>query len=99
MAEPEERARGRGLALAIVAGLTMCTAALVWWLAYYSQYDDWFQHLDVKAPCIVTTVEVCRTMQKPLATSAIPVYQPILFWAGLLVFAFGVVQQCSRGRD
>jgi len=69
---------------------------LIWWLSFYSQYDDWFQHLDVKAPCIAVTIEVCRTMQKPLATSEIPLYQPILFWAGLLILAFGVVQQWSR---
>jgi hypothetical protein len=89
--------RGRaGFAGAILIGLALLAVTSAWWFFYYSQYDGARKELDVKLPCVAVTSDDCLSIQQHLLGSMIPVYHPVLFWAGAIVLALGIAQQVSR---
>jgi hypothetical protein len=64
-------------------------AALVWWLAYYSQYNG-LSDLGAKFACFSNDAPECAIVQSFIGPSAIPVYSPMLLWAGLVVSLIGL---------
>jgi hypothetical protein len=95
MSDPAIPRRSR-IAAAILIGLALLAVTAVWWFFYYSQYNGSFNELALKTPCLATMTDECLAMQKQLAGSMIPAYQPVLFWAGAAILGLGIVQQLSR---
>jgi hypothetical protein len=73
----------------LVFGLVVLAAALVWWLAYYSQYNG-LTALGDKFACFSDDAPQCVTIQMLIGPSAIPVYSPMLAWAGIVVALVGL---------
>ena len=73
----------------LIFGLAVIVAALVWWLAYYSQYNG-LADLGAKFACFSNDVPECAIVQSFIGPSAIPVYSPMLLWAGLVVALVGL---------
>jgi hypothetical protein len=70
-------------------GLAVMAVAAVWWLAYYSQYQG-LAHLSDKFACFSNDAEQCLSIQILIGPSAIPVYSPMLLWAGTVVALVGL---------
>ena len=70
-------------------GLAVIAAALVWWLVYYTQYNG-LSALGDKFACFSNDAPQCVTLQMLIGPSAIPVYSPMLLWAGLVVSLVGL---------
>ena len=96
MSDPAISPRRSRIAAAILIGLALLAVTGVWWFFYYSQYNGWLNELALKTPCLATTTDECLAMQKQLAGSMIPAYQPVLFWAGAAILGLGIAQQLSR---
>jgi len=96
MSEPATPAPRRGLVVLIWVGFGLCAFSAAWWLYYYSQYGGAVVQFSLKLPCMVVLTDDCAEIQKRLAESAVPAYHPLLFWAGLILLAIGVLQQRSR---
>jgi hypothetical protein len=71
-------------------GLAVMVAAVAWWLIYYSQQGGLFAMLDVKFSCISGDSTECSNFQDFIGPSAIPVYSPMLLWAGTVVTLIGL---------
>ena len=72
------------------AGLAFMAAAIAWWFIYYGQWQGMFGLLDVKLSCISGDSYECSNFQRFIGPSAIPVYQPILMWGGVVVTLVGL---------
>jgi hypothetical protein len=73
------------------AGLAVMAAAFVWWLLFYAQWTGPLRLLDLKVPCLVTTLGECSFFQSRLDAfhAAGPVYQPAAWWIGMAAFMAG----------
>lgn len=80
----------------MLVGLGLWALSLIWWFFYYSQYDGALQQLGTKAPCFAVTINDCLDMQQRLSGSAMPVYHPVLLWAGLIAVILGIMQRRTR---
>lgn len=72
------------------AGFAFMAAAVAWWLVYYAQWQGMFGLLDVKLSCISGDSFECSNFQDFIGPSAIPVYQPVLMWGGVVVTLVGL---------
>jgi hypothetical protein len=66
----------------LLAGLALMACAVVWWLSYYSQWQG-LSLLDVKFPCLTGGAMECSNFQDFIGPSAIPVYSPVVMYAGI----------------
>jgi hypothetical protein len=57
-------------------------------VTYYAQHEGPFVFMRLKIWCIGGTTSECQFYQEHLHNSAIPTYQPMLWWLGLLMLAF-----------
>ena len=73
----------------LIFGLAVIAAALAWWLVYYSQYNG-LSGLGGKFACFSNDAPECVTIQMLIGPTAIPVYTPILLWAGIVVALVGL---------
>src|SRR5512136_1954069 len=75
------------------AGLAIMAAAFVWWFLFYAQWTGPLRMLDLKVPCLVTTLDECSFFQSRLDAfhAAGPVYQPAALWIGMAAFLAGRV--------
>jgi hypothetical protein len=75
------------------AGLAIMTAAFVWWFLFYAQWSGPLRMLDLKVPCLVTTLGECSFFKSRLDTfhAAGPAYQPAAMWIGVAAFLAGRV--------
>ena len=73
------------------AGLTIMAAAFVWWFLFYAQWTGPLRMLDLKVPCLVTTLGECSFFQSRLDAfhAAGPAYQPAALWIGMATFLAG----------
>jgi hypothetical protein len=71
-------------------GLAVMGAAVLWWLIYYGQWQGAFSLLDVKFSCLSGDSMECANFQDFIGPSAIPVYSPMLLWAGTVVTLVGL---------
>ena len=71
-------------------GLGVMLVAVLWWLVYYGQWQGAFSLLDVKFSCIAGDSMECTNFQDFIGPSSIPVYQPMLMWAGTVVTLIGL---------
>jgi hypothetical protein len=73
------------------AGLTIMAVAFVWWFLFYAQWTGPLRLLDLKVPCIVTTIEECGFFQSRLDEfhASGPVYRPAAWWIGMATFLAG----------
>jgi hypothetical protein len=89
------------------AGLVIMGAAFVWWFLFYAQWTGPLHLLDLKAPCLVATIDACRFFQSRLEelNAAGPAYHPAVWWVGMTAFLAGRVsgmllpgkpQSCAR---
>jgi hypothetical protein len=89
------------------AGLAIMGAAFVWWFLFYAQWTGPLHLLDLKAPCLVATIDACRFFQSRLEelNAAGPAYHPAVWWVGMTAFLAGRVsgmllpgkpQPCAR---
>ncbi len=89
------------------AGLAIMGAAFVWWFLFYAQWTGPLHLLDLKAPCLVATIDACKFFQSRLEelNAAGPAYHPAAWWVGVTVFLAGRVsgmllpgrpQPCAR---
>jgi hypothetical protein len=67
------------------AGLTIMAIAFAWWFLFYAQWTGPLRLLDLKVPCLVTTIDECSFFQSRLDEfhAAGPVYQPAVWWIGM----------------
>ncbi|MGE0563102.1 MAG: hypothetical protein AB7O50_01185 [Pseudolabrys sp.] len=79
------------LPLAGKIGLASWAVALLWWFAYYAQYQGPFDLLGAKFSCINGATRECEMFQSQIAT-AIPTYDPVFWYAGLFLGAIGCWQ-------
>jgi len=82
--------------LASLIGWALWVMSLVWWYFYYSQYGSAFELFEQKFICVAVTTDVCLAIEQKLAMSAIPIYHPVLLWAGVIAIVLGFVQRRSR---
>src|SRR5215470_19842005 len=75
------------------AGLAIMAAAFVWWFLFYAQWTGPLRMLDLKVPCLVTTLGECSFFQSRLAAfhAAGPAYHPAALWIGVATFLAGRV--------
>ena len=75
------------------AGLTIMAAAFVWWFLFYAQWTGPLRMLDLKVPCLVTTLGECSFFQSRLDAfhAAGPAYHPAALWIGVAAFVAGRV--------
>ena len=73
------------------AGLAIMAAAVVWWFLFYAQWTGPLHMLDLKVPCLVTTLGECSFFQSRLDAfhAAGPAYQPAALWIGMAAFLAG----------
>lgn len=75
------------------AGLGIMAVAFAWWFLFYAQWTGPLRLLDLKVPCLVTTIDECIFFQSRLEEfhAAGPVYQPAAWWIGMATFLAGRV--------
>ena len=73
----------------LIFGLAVMAIAAVWWLTYYSQYQG-LTNLGAKFACFSNEASECLSIQILIGPSAIPVYSPMLLWAGTVVALVGL---------
>jgi hypothetical protein len=75
------------------AGLAIMAIAFVWWFLFYAQWTGPLRLLDLKVPCLVTTIDECSFFQSRLEEfhASGPVYQPAAWWIGMATFLAGRV--------
>jgi hypothetical protein len=73
------------------AGLAIMAAAFVWWFLFYAQWTGPLRLLDLKVPCLVTTLGECSFFQSRLDEfhAAGPAYRPAALWIGVAAFLAG----------
>ena len=73
------------------AGLTIMAVAFVWWFLFYAQWTGPLRLLDLKVPCLVSTIDECSFFQSRLGEfhATGPVYQPAAWWIGMATFLTG----------
>jgi hypothetical protein len=74
-------------------GLAIMAVAFVWWFLFYAQWTGPLRLLDLKVPCLVTTIEECSFFQSRLEEfrASGPAYQPAAWWIGMAAFLAGRV--------
>ncbi len=74
-------------------GLAIMAVAFAWWFLFYAQWTGPLRLLDLKVPCLVTTIDECSFFQSRLDDfhAAGPVYQPAVWWIGMATFLAGRV--------
>lgn len=83
---------------AILVGLILCLASVVWWFGYYAQYGGAFGLMGLKVACIGMATPECSFFQANIR-SGVPRYVPVLWYAGMVALAFGVWQIWQRRRE
>lgn len=89
------------------AGLAIMAAAFIWWFLFYAQWTGPLHLLDLKAPCLLATIDTCSFFQSRLQelNAAGPPYHPAAWWVGVTAFLAGRVtglllpgkpQPCAR---
>jgi hypothetical protein len=75
------------------AGLAIMAAAFMWWFLFYAQWTGPLHLLDLKAPCLVATIDTCSFFQSRLLelNAAGPAYHPAAWWVGVVAFLAGRV--------
>ncbi len=75
------------------AGLSIMALAFVWWFLFYAQWTGPLRLLDLKVPCLVTTIDECSFFQSRLEEfhAMGPAYQPAIWWIGMATFLAGRV--------
>jgi hypothetical protein len=75
------------------AGLAIMALAFAWWFLFYAQWTGPLRLLDLKVPCLVTTIDECSFFQSRLEEfhALGPVYQPAAWWIGMATFLAGRV--------
>jgi hypothetical protein len=75
------------------AGLAIMAAAFVWWFLFYAQWTGPLRLLDLKVPCLLTTLGECSFFQARLEAfhAAGPAYHPAAWWIGVATFLAGRV--------
>jgi hypothetical protein len=75
------------------AGLVIMSIAFAWWFLFYAQWTGPLRLLDLKVPCLVTTIDECSFFQSRLEEfhAAGPAYQPAVWWIGMATFLAGRV--------
>ncbi|HWN51075.1 MAG TPA: hypothetical protein VNO18_14855 [Xanthobacteraceae bacterium] len=73
------------------AGLLIMAVAFAWWFLFYAQWTGPLRLLDLKVPCLVTTIDECSFFQSRLEEfhASGPVYQPAVWWIGMATFLVG----------
>jgi hypothetical protein len=73
------------------AGLAVMAVAFVWWFLFYAQWAGPLHMLDLKIACLATTIDECRFFQMQMQAHHVwgPVYQPIVWWIGVVAFITG----------
>src|SRR5215470_2663011 len=74
-------------------GLAIMAVAFARWFLFYAQWTGPLRLLDLKVPCLVTTIDECSFFQSRLEEfHAIgPIYQPAAWWIGMATFLAGRV--------
>ena len=74
------------------AGLLIMAVAFAWWFLFYAQWTGPLRLLDLKVPCLVTTIDECSFFQSRLEEfqASGPVYQPAVWWIGMATFLVGL---------
>jgi hypothetical protein len=73
----------------LIFGLSVVGVAVVWWLAYYSEWQG-LGGLGLKFGCLSNDSADCAGLQTLIGSSAVPVYSPMLLWAGSVVALIGL---------
>ena len=70
------------------AGLAIMAVAFAWWFLFYAQWTGPLRLLDLKVPCLVTTIDECSFFQSRLEEfhASGPAYQPAAWWIGMATF-------------
>jgi hypothetical protein len=74
-------------------GLAIMAVAFAWWFLFYAQWTGPLRLLDLKVPCLVTTIDECSFFQSRLDEfhALGPAYQPAVWWIGMATFLAGRV--------
>ncbi len=74
-------------------GLAIMAVAFAWWFLFYAQWTGPLRLLDLKVPCLVTTIDECSFFQSRLEEfhALGPAYQPAVWWIGVATFLAGRV--------
>ncbi len=74
-------------------GLAIMAVAFAWWFLFYAQWTGPLRLLDLKVPCLVTTIDECSFFQSRLDEFHAwgPAYQPAVWWIGMATFLAGRV--------
>jgi hypothetical protein len=84
-------------------GLAIMAVAFVWWFLFYAQWAGPLRLLDLKVPCLVTTIEECGFFQSRLDEfhASGPAYQPAAWWIGMATYVAGrfAGRMCGLRKD
>src|SRR5260370_10318574 len=73
------------------AGLAIMAVACACRFLFYAQWTGPLRLLDLKVPCLVTTIDECSFFQSRLDDFHAwgPAYQPAVWWIGMATFLAG----------
>jgi hypothetical protein len=86
------------LPIATKVGFWLLAITLLWWFAYYANYEGAFGLMKRKIMCINGATYECLFYQKMMGPTAIPTYYPIFWYAGLIALAIGAYQSWQARR-
>src|SRR5262249_44489674 len=80
-------------------GLAIMAAAFAWGVLFYAQWRGPLRLLDLKVPCLVTTLEECCFFHSGLEEfpAGGPAYQPAAWWIGMATYVAGRFAGRTRG--
>lgn len=86
--------------LATKIGLGLWALSIAWWFLYYAQYRGPFGLFGLKFACLTGATDECLFFQKQLAaTSILPTYWPVFWYAGLAAMIVGFIQSRMAPKD
>lgn len=86
--------------MATKIGFALWGVALLWWFAYYANWQGAFGLMRLKLMCITSATSECEFFQTQISKiSAIPTYYPIFWWAGCVAMIAGLVQSRNQRKQ
>lgn len=72
--------------------------AIVWWFIYYAQVEGAFGLMSQKITCLDDVPRDCAQLQARIQ-GRIPIYSPVVWWAGVGAFVLGFLQSQWRNKS
>ena len=80
-------------------GLTVMALSALWWLGYYGQWHGALGDMALKFNCLASDSPDCQSIRDTIGNSLVPMYQPGLWWGGIMCSLVGWFLARFAGRQ